>query len=162
MMTFPELLSNSEQTSENLTCRLRMALDFWLLTPLKEDRRTSEDTAALSVAWFQYYTSVHVCQSAICILHRAIYCTGAHVSSPYNALSAPLMTTPTMVQVHLWQDWNKHWFCCYRWCMCGPYQNGHARAHLRALTLIGNYIPKYGGYNCIHEHGLTVAALYKY
>ena len=43
-----------------------MALDFRLLT---EDRRTSEDTAALSVAWFQYYTSVHVRQSAICILH---------------------------------------------------------------------------------------------
>ena len=37
----------------------------------------SEDTAALSVAWFHvlYYTtcSVHMRQSAICILHCAIY-----------------------------------------------------------------------------------------
>ena len=80
-----------------------MALDFRLLTTLKGAGECSEDTAALSAAWFHvlYYTSVHVCQSAICILHgedtcapvQYAYCTGAHVSSPYITLSAPLMTT---------------------------------------------------------------------
>ena len=75
-----ELLSNSERTLETLMRCLRMTLDFRLLTSPKEDRRTSEDTAALSVVRFQYYTSVHL-------------------SSPYNALLVALMTTSTMVQI---------------------------------------------------------------
>ena len=58
---------------------LRMTLDFRLLTSPK-DRQTSEDTAALSVVRFQYYTSVQL-------------------SSPYNTLLVALMTTPTMVQI---------------------------------------------------------------
>ena len=75
-----ELLSNSEWTLGPLMCCLRMTLDFRLLTSPKEDRRTSKDTAALSVVRFQYYTSVQL-------------------SSPYNTPLVALMTTPTIVQI---------------------------------------------------------------
>ena len=108
MMTFPELLSNSEQTLGPLTLRLQQnCIRLPTVDRTKKGQvNVAKPTAALSATWLHvlYYTtcSVHMRQSAICILHHAIYayCTGVHVSSPYIALSAPLMTTPTMVQIH--------------------------------------------------------------
>ena len=104
-MTFPGLLSNSERTLGPLMRRLQQN-GIRLLTVDHTEGRQANVAKILQLCQrhgsmqLLYYTGVHVRQSAICILHRplCIYCTGAHMSSLYIALSAPLMTTPTMVQ----------------------------------------------------------------
>ena len=109
MMTFPGLLSNSEQTLGPLTRHFQQNGIRLLIVDHTEEQANVAKILQLcqrhGSIQLLYYTSVHMRQSAICI------CTGAHVSSPYIALSAPLMTTPTMVHNHIFPD--KHWYSKY-------------------------------------------------
>ena len=106
MMTFPELLSNSEWTSGPLTRRLQQN-GIRLLTIPKEDRRTAK---ILQLCQQHCSMQLLVCTSArvqYVYYTKYAYCTGAYVSSLYIALSAPLMTTPAMVQKYILVVWQQ-------------------------------------------------------
>ena len=128
MITFPELLSNSERTSGPLTCRLQQN---GIRLPTVDHTEGGQANVAKILQFCQQHCSI---QLLVCTCARVqyvysqgrieplkavrghatvqyvyytkyAYCTGAYVSSLYIALSAPLMTTPTMVQKYILVVW---------------------------------------------------------
>ena len=107
MITFPELLSNSERTSGPLTCCLQQN---GIRLPTVDHTEGGQANVAKILQFCQQHCSM---QLLVCTCARVqyvyytkyAYCTGAYVSSLYIALSAPLMTTPNMVQKYILVVW---------------------------------------------------------